>query len=123
MERTITIDGKEIKLKANARNALIYRAFFGEDIFKVQGTFMKTINDKDELIIENLDCLGVMKLIWTMAKAADAGIPTFEEWLDQFEEFPILDVFLDLQDMLMINMASTTKIKNAKAAVSSQRKG
>ncbi len=122
MEKTITVDGKELKLKANARNALIYRAAFGEDIFKVQGSFARTINDRGELVVENIDCLGIMKLVWTMAKAADSSTTEFEKWLDTFDEFPIMDVFAELQEMLMINMTSTTKIKNAKAAVNSQRK-
>lgn len=122
MEKTITVDGKELKLKANAMNALIFRSAFGEDIFKVQGTFSKTINDDGTPALENIDCLGVMKLVWTMAKAADKTTPAFESWLDTFEEFPIMDVFVEIHDMLMINMTSTTKIKNAKAAANSQRK-
>lgn len=117
MEKTITLNGKETKLKANAMNALIYRAAFGEDIFKVQGMFAKIVDADGNVNIELIDSIGVMRLVWTMAKAADKETYDFEKWLEGFEEgFPVMDILTDIGELLTINLTSTTKIKNASAA-------
>ena len=125
MEKTITIDGKEIRLKANAMLPLIYRNSFSQDIFKVQGTLFGLIGRGGINLkgIEDVDCVGIMQIIWCMAKAADQSVPKFEEWLDGFETFPIFDVFEDVLDLFMVNIATTSKIKNADAAEDSQLKG
>lgn len=125
MEKTVFIDGKEIKMKATAMLPLRYRAAFGKDIFKVQGSIFGLaagagVNMK---AIEDIDCVGIMEVMWCMAKEADASIPDFEKWLETFDTFPIFDVFNEVFDLFMVNVTSTTKIKNINAAGSSQHKG
>lgn len=124
MEKTINIGGKEVKLKANAMQAIIFRSNFGRDILEVQASLMKLIdlnNDKTPFNLDGLkylDSVGIVQIIWTMAKAADNTIPPLEQWLEEFETFPIMDVFLDAYDLILANFTSITKIKNAKAAES-----
>ena len=123
MEKVIKIDGKDIKLKSNAMNALIYRSEFGEDIFKSTGSFLQCSDNNGHVDINKLDSLAIIKLTWKMAKAADKNVPSFETWLDTFDEFPIIDVFNEIYEMIFSNLTSTTKIKNAGAAEKPQRKG
>ena len=130
MEKTIVIDGKDIKLKSNAMLPLIYRSAFGEDIFKKQATLFAVYGSEDVEVekdgkkiketvmttdLTKLDSIGFMRVMWCMAKCADSAVPVFEEWLEGFEVFPILDVLAEVQDIYMANMKSTTPIKNKKA--------
>lgn len=130
MEKIIKIGEKDVRLKANAMQAIIYRREFGRDIMEVQGSIMKMLKfDKSGNGafnfdgIGNLDSVGIVQVIWTMAKAADASTPPLEQWLEQFDAFPIMDVFMEAYELILANFISTTKIKNRKAAESSQRKG
>ena len=130
MEKVIKIGEKDVRLKANAMQAIIYRREFGRDIMEVQGSIMKMMKlDKSGNAtfnldgIGNLDSVGIVQVIWTMAKAADASVPPLEQWLEQFDAFPIMDVFAEAYELILANFISTTKIKNRKAAGSSQRKG
>ena len=130
MEKIITIGGKDVKLKSNAMQLLIFRDNFGRDMLEVQSSLMKLINiSRTGEITVNLDgikyvdSLGIVQIIWTMAKAADPETPPLEQWLDEFEAFPIMEVFMDAYDLILSNFVTTSKIKNAKAAGTLPRKG
>lgn len=123
MEKVIKIDGKDIKLKSNAMNALIYRSEFGEDIFKSTGSFLSCSKEDGTIDINKLDSLAIIKLTWTMAKSADKNILPFETWLDSLNEFPIIDVFNEIYEMIFSNLTATTTIKNAEAAEKPRHKG
>lgn len=119
MEKTIKIDGKQVKLKANAKLPLIYMGEFGEDIMQVQGKIFGiiTLDGKIDMSrFPDINCLGVMHIIWSMAKCANPNVALFENWLDEFESFPILDVMLEVMDLFFANMSTGTRIKNVSAA-------
>lgn len=130
MEKIIYIGDKEVKLKANAMQALIFRREFGRDIMEVQGSIMNIVNVKPngEVVLnmdglKGIDGVGIVQMIWTLAKAADSTIPPLEQWLDEFDTFPIMEVFAEAYEVLLANFVSTSKIKNAKAVVKPQHKG
>ena len=130
MEKIINIGGKEVKLKSNAMQAIIYRREFGRDIIEAQSSVLKMLNfEKNGKAtfnldgLKNLDCVGIVEIIWTMAKAADSSIPPLEQWLEQFDSFPIMDVFAEAYELILANFVSISKIKNTKAAESSAHKG
>lgn len=129
MEKIIKIDGKSVKLKSNAMQAIIYRREFGRDIMEVQGSLMKMVNfDKKGGMsfningISGIDSVGIVEIIWTMAKAADSSVPPLEQWLEQFDSFPIMDVFAECYELILANFVSISKIKNAQAAGSLRHK-
>ncbi len=62
--------------------------------------------------LETLDFEVFYNIAWIMAKTAEPTIPEPLEWLEQFDEFPIADIFPELQD-LMISSLQTTKKKMA----------
>lgn len=129
MEKIIKIGEKDVRLKANAMQAIIYRREFGRDIMEVQGSLisMVDIDSKGKTSVnlagvKGIDGVGIVQIIWTMAKAADDTIPPLEQWLEQFDTFPIMDIFMDSYELILANFISASRIKNRKAAGSSQRK-
>lgn len=123
MEKIISLAGREFKQKASAKNVIIYRATFGEDIAKAFALFQGS-GSNGQVIIERLDVVRMMRLVWTMQKTADAETPSFEEWVDDIEYFPLFEAYNQIVELITINVTGITTIKNANTAVeSSQPKG
>lgn len=110
MEKTIKIAGKEVKLKATASFGLKYKAQFGRDIM---GDLMMVGTSSATGDYSNFDSEAVYQLTWCMAKNADDDIPELAEWLDSFDYFPIIDVYSDIEDLLMATI-TTPKSKAKK---------
>lgn len=124
MEKTVTIDGKEVRLKATAALPIRYKSQFGRDFFsdilKLLKLFpLKDLDlDKDEVdqdalkYIDHVDFEVFYNLIWTMAKNADKSIPDPETWFDQFAIFSLEDVLPDLFELLEGVMGSKKKTRH-----------
>ena len=116
MEKTITIDGKQITFKTNGSTPLRYKAQFGKDYFKeilklaplekLLGKKNATITAED---LEHLDFEMFYNIAWIMAKTNDPTIPPPLEWLDGFEEFPIADIVPELQELMASSFATSKK--------------
>jgi hypothetical protein len=115
MEKTIEIDGKKILFKTNGAIPLRYKAQFGRDYLKDILKMAPIAQlSKAEIKPENLEGLDfdvLYNVAWTMAKTADPTIPEPLEWLGNFEEFPIMEIFPDLQELLMATLQSSNKKK------------
>ena len=112
MEKILTIDGRQVKFKSTGAFLLRYKAQFGrdalQDILKLQGA----IDNKNQ--IKNIDALDLevfYNLVWTLAKTADPSIPPPLEWLDEFSEFPLMDIIPEIVDMIFSCLTSTVKSK------------
>jgi hypothetical protein len=122
MEKTILIDGQKVRFKTNGATPLRYKAQFGKDYFKeiFKMLPLTQINKKDTnpAALESLDFEVFYNVAWIMAKTAEPTIPEPLEWLEQFEEFPIADIFPELQELMLSSMQSSKKnlIPAAKAA-------
>ena len=132
MEKTIKIGEIEVNLKANARNLLLYRAAFGEDFMKAAGSLsrvFKPILDKNgdavcnaegqplnEMDLTAMDSLGLAQMIWCMARTADNDVPVFDKWMDELDVFPVMDILKEAYDLIAVNMATISPIKNKSAA-------
>ena len=112
MEKTINIGGRDVPLKATGAFLLKYKAQFKrdalQDIFKMTNAFTKTGEVKDA---ESLDVDIFYYFVWTLAKTADNNIPELEEWLDSFDEFPIMDIIPEVVEMVMLTLTSSVKAK------------
>ena len=123
MEKTILIDGQKVRFKTNGATPLRYKAQFGKDYFKeiFKMLPLAKMNKKDEQTnLETLDFDVFYNVAWIMAKTADPTIPAPMEWLEQFDEFPIAEIFPELQDLMLSSMQSSKKnfqetVKAAKA--------
>src|SRR6476620_3257712 len=116
MEKTITIDGKEIRFKTNGSTSLRYKAQFGQDYFKeilkmapLEALSKKKKQDVTAKDLEVLDFEVFYNLAWIMAKTADSTIPEPIAWLEQFDEFPMAEIIPELQDMLLASIQTTKK--------------
>ena len=135
MEKTITIDGKEVRFKASASFPLIYKANFNVDILTIimpllsevigsaEGMFTKDSFKDGSLVLTpetistalegvySLELIDIMNLLWTMAKCADDEIPEPMKWFGEFDEFPIVDIAVQVFPMLFESLFSKKKLK------------
>ncbi len=132
MERTILIDGKEVRLRASASIPRLYRIKFRRDIIHDMAFISKALDkslrtrkaaklaeSKTEAKEETagqavaleasdipLEALTMFENVaYLMAKHADPTVPSDpEEWLDGFETFSIYQVFPVIQEMWEANL-------------------
>ena len=133
MERTILIDGKEVRLRASASIPRLYRIKFRRDIIHDMAFISKALDKslrarkaateqaesktdaKEEtagqaVALEAsdipLEALTMFENVaYLMAKHADPTVPSDpEEWLDGFETFSIYQVFPVIQEMWEVNL-------------------
>ena len=133
MERTILIDGKEVRLRASASIPRLYRIKFRRDIIHDMAFISKALDKslrarkaateqaesktdaKEEtagqaVALEAsdipLEALTMFENVaYLMAKHADPTVPSDpEEWLDGFETFSIYQVLPVIQEMWEANL-------------------
>lgn len=116
MEKTLTIDGREVKFKSTAATPKRFKAQFGKDFFgelmkltPLMSAFEKMNNvatvegeqpNLDMEVIKLLDFDLFYDIIWTLAKTADKTIPEPIDWLDEFDEFPIMEILPELNELI-----------------------
>lgn len=96
---------------------MMYKAQFGTDFMKDILKMMPVLQYADaskgkDLPIEALEAIDFevfANIVWVLAKTADRDVPDPFTWLDQFEEFPVFDIFEDVQDLLLRNFETAKK--------------
>ncbi|SFI36184.1 MULTISPECIES: hypothetical protein [unclassified Bacillus (in: firmicutes)] len=114
MEKTIIIDNKEVRLKSTGATPIRYKSQFGKDFFS---EIMK-LNHLTKIDTENLEASDFSMLemdifynfVYVLAKTVDRTLPDPISWLDSFDEFPILEIIPEIQDILMSSMQSKKKM-------------
>lgn len=112
MEKTIEIDGKKIRFKSNGATPLRYKAQFGKDYLKEilkMSPAVKKNGSIDTKSLESLDFEVFYNIAWIMAKTANPSIPEPIEWLSEFEEFPISEIFPEMQELMMSTISASKK--------------
>ncbi|TCJ01575.1 hypothetical protein [Cytobacillus praedii] len=118
MEKTIIIDGKEVRLKSTAGTPMRYKAQFGKDylgevmklyqIAQKIGLKPEGLSEEQSLkLLESIDFEVFYNIVWVLAKTANKEIKPPLDWLDEFEEFPLVDILPEIQDLI----ASTIQTK------------
>lgn len=106
MEKTLNIDGKDVKFKSTAGTLMRYRMNFGrdliKDIAKLEKRYKSVESGEDEFEIYDLEMFE--KIAWSMAKTANNDIADIENWLDEFESFSIMVILPEIMDLLIANM-------------------
>lgn len=121
MDKTITIDGREIKFRATARTPRLYRMLTNRDMIKDMNIlakgFKEAKNNKDNnKVLSNLTTQHLMifeDAAYVMARHANPDIPeqTADEWLDTFDMFDIYTIFPQLFDLWNLNTETTAESK------------
>ncbi|AJD92028.1 hypothetical protein JMA_27110 [Jeotgalibacillus malaysiensis] len=114
MEKTLTIDGKQVPFKSNGAVPLRYNSQFNRSFFK---DIMGMVGDpnavakgkKVEIDVMKIDFETFYSMTWVLAKTANPSITDPMTWLDGFEEFPIFEIYPELQDMIMSTLQSAKK--------------
>ena len=121
MEQTLTIDGKKVTFRKSGATMLAYKRQTGREFFADLSAFLDIVErDKDGKVIMNGDVPAVdmskfdieymYQMLYVMAKAADRTIPAdLLDWLDGFEDFNVIGIFVQLLPMLAAEMAVDPK--------------
>ena len=113
MEKVLTINNKEIRMKSTAGTLMRYRNNFGRDLIKDMLRLQNKLKDVQEqgkqFEIMELDMFE--KIAWCMAKTADNTIPDIEHWLDNFETFDIMKVLPEIMQLLVDNLKQENESK------------
>lgn len=124
MEKTLNIDGKDVRFKSTAGTLMRYRMNFGrdliKDIAKLEKRYKSVENGEDEFEIYDLEMFE--KIAWAMAKTADNNIKDIEKWLDDFESFSIMVILPEIMDLLIANMKQAQESKKKLAKVVNKKK-
>ena len=102
MEKTVLIEGKEIKLKSSAALPRIYRVKFGRDLFSDFYKIQRDVKKEDDQSVLPASMMEIFENIaYLMAKHADPSQPdTIEEWLEQFgNAFSVYKILPDVMAM------------------------
>ena len=122
IEKTIDINGQQVKFRSSATIPRLYRIKFKRDIFKDLSKLEKAYSKKAKEEYEDLeiDDLEIFENVaYIMAYHADPTIPkTIDEWLDQFEMFSIYQVLPEILELWGSNMLTDIEAKKGLAEVS-----
>lgn len=103
MERTVKIDGKEVRMRASALIPRLYRYKFGRDLVqdmqKLREGYIKAQRDGEAMTAIDLEVFE--NVAWLMMRHAGEDIPDSpEEWLDSmdgvFSVYEVLPAILEL---------------------------
>jgi len=118
LEKTLTIDGKQVKFKSTGGTARRYRNQFGADLFadimklqsltKLQAQGLST-DDIDAETLNAIDFSVFENIAWTLAKTADPEIPDPDTWFDSFDVFPVMDIYPELQELIQESLQTKKK--------------
>ena len=113
-EKTILVNGKEVRFRASAAIPRLYRIKFKRDIFKdlakLESSYKGKNEDGTEIQIKDLEIFE--NVAYIMAWHADPTIPgTIEEWLDEFEMFSIYEILPEILDLWGSNLVTDIQSK------------
>lgn len=115
MDKTVEIDGKEVKFRATARTPRLYRMVIGRDMIQDMNKLMKAYERKkqndDELDVIDLQIFE--DVAYAMARHANPDIEqkTADEWLDTFNVFSIYEVLPHILELWALNTKQTSTAK------------
>jgi len=106
MERTVEISGKEVTFKSTGALPKLYKMQFQRDFFedlselRSYETFLNVLKGQggDLNVFENV--------AWVLAKTADSSIADLERWKNSFENFSIIEVLPDIQEILSLSIGT-----------------
>ena len=122
MEKTISVGGRDVRMRASALIPRLYRYKFGRDMIadmrKLEKDFKKATNLPEDATEEEikdaelsvLDLTIFENVAWLMIKNAGEDIPaTPDEWLDTIDGvFSVYEVLPQILEMWEANLATTS---------------
>lgn len=116
MEKTLEISGRQVNFKSSGAIPKRYKMQFQRDFFKdliklgVMSEETGELTESKQLeLASRIDFDVFFDIAWTLAKTADNTISDPMAWLDGFDEFPIMEIIPELQDMISASISSSKK--------------
>lgn len=107
MEKLVTIDGKEVKLKAVGGCLRLYKLQFKRDmmrdLFKLKALEKHVVDGEfvaDDEAVAKIDFEVFSDVLWTFAKKGDPSIPPPMEWEDNFSTIPFVQIYPEFSELL-----------------------
>ena len=111
MEKTVLIDGKPVVFKKTAGTDREYAQKYGREFIVDMMQMYKLADQMSEIDINNtqemmdfyrsIDQESLYNMLHLMAQKADPTVPDDQiEWLDRYDNFNALEIFLELAPML-----------------------
>ncbi len=108
MEKMLTIDGRQVRLKSTGAFLLRYKAQFGRDAIQDAFRLLGSMDSNNQITdLGSLDLEVLYNMTWTLAKTADPALPPPMEWLDSFSAFPLDEIVPEVIDMIASSFIST----------------
>ena len=115
MQKELMISGRAVPFKATATTPIKYQERYGRDFLQDIQSYQKSAEGGQVLSVDIL--VMCMRLAHTMAKQADAEIPEDpDEWIDDFEVFPIDVIMPELINLWMRSTISSAQLKKKAGA-------
>ena len=117
MDKTIKIDGKDVKFRATALTPRLYRGFFLRDMVRDMNKLRKAYNatdeERQEAQLSAMDLEIFENAAYIMARHAtpDDIAKSPDEWLDGFNMFSIYEILPQLLELWALNEAQTSTPK------------
>lgn len=134
MEKTLIIDGRDVKFKKTGATMLAYKMQTGREFLSDLSAFLNCAKrDKSGKIktkadgtpdvdLSSFSIEYMYDMLHIMAKAADAEIETdVLMWLETFDTFPVVQIFCSLLPMLSEEMSIDEKNALTAAATAKKR--
>lgn len=145
MEKTIKIDGQEVRLNNNVGWTMIYKDQFGQDIVPVIMPALASIadvlsgalrnaGDSDEIDVRNmlktmdgdallnaeahlsaLEFVDFVNIVWSLAKCADDSIPDPKTWIKRFGTFEVDVIGPEVFDLVVKGVISSKNLRRLKS--------
>ena len=125
MEKTIIIDGRELKFKATASTPRVYRQAFGRDIYLDLTSLYDAISKNEPMSVEALETYENISFVMAMQGEGkeirrENVEKDMENWLDQFSTFSIYQVVPQIMELWRLNTEQSSELKNQPALPSDQ---
>ena len=114
LEKSVLVNGQEVRFRSSAAIPRLYRIKFKRDIFKdlskLEASYKSKTEGGSEIQIEDLEIFE--NVAYIMAWHADPTIPgTIEEWLDEFEMFSIYEILPEILELWGTNLVTDIESK------------
>ena len=83
--RELELFGTQLQIQGSPLTLMFYQKEFGTDL--VQDWF------DEKSLTKCMNSITLLQVAWAMNKTADLSVPTFNQWLCQFEDFSLAGIF------------------------------
>lgn len=123
MVKIVQIDGKNVPFEKNGGTMRRYKMQTGREFYSDVSAFLGILDaDENGKIVKDISEVKALKIMTTaefdymydvlhiMARSADKNVPADQlEWLESFEDFPVIQIFMELLPMLLEEMKVSRK--------------